>query len=166
MNDMKRAITLFLVFAAVGLVAGNAERENPALKPEEKEPSVVPDERPALAKLRDIQAIVGVSPAGHITEADLLHYARSGSGEFDMEFLAPLGHLEKLCIFGIPVAGGRWWWYHSRRASHALGQCLDFWPIEQFLLDRPGTHASNGNSKIAKCGTEEHPCHEHGPSGW
>ena len=67
------------------------------------------------------------------------------------------------------LAGGRGWRCRSRLArhvSHALGQCVYLWPIEQFLLDRPETHRPNGDSKIATRGTQANPCHEHWPKDW
>jgi hypothetical protein len=63
---MKRITPLFFVLAAVALIAGKQEDEKATL-PHAGVPNVVPEERAALAKLREIDAIYAVKPGGHIT---------------------------------------------------------------------------------------------------
>ena len=102
---MNRAVLLFLVLAAVSLVAAQPGNERPAIKPADKGVSVVPEERVALAKLHGIHANYIVASTGHITYVDVGPGQTKSSEPLDLGFLSDLAYLEDLYIWQVPVAG-------------------------------------------------------------
>ena len=97
---LNRAIRLFLVLAAIVLVAAKPQDPAAIVWSNGDDGSIVPEERAVLAKF---VAHYAVSPTGHITAVDVDANAGKNPHELDLNSLSALGDLETLIVFQAPV---------------------------------------------------------------
>jgi len=104
---MNRITTLFLVLAAMGLVAAKPEEEKAIPEPADVQQYrgqyIVPDERSAAAELDRLPATYAADESGRITRVVLADEGLQCKQELDLRFLSNLSHLEELILINIPL---------------------------------------------------------------
>ena len=115
-NNMNRAIPLFLVTAALSLVAattlnsaeflwGNASGRGDKDIPwsDKRGDDVVPNERAVLAKLGEVAWRYAVSPTGHVTAIEVDPGQVRNFNELDLNAFATLSELETVFVIKAPA---------------------------------------------------------------
>src|SRR5208283_5213581 len=102
MNKAAMAAPLFLVLAAVGLVA--AQPEDPKIFHWTGDASsAVLEERAALAKWRQFVSRYAVSPTGHVSAVEVDYDWKKSTDGLDINFLSAFSELERLETYRPPA---------------------------------------------------------------